>query len=454
MKRNGSARLPFVVGIMFCLMLFLGLPLLWIMGAKARLQQAEKEVVKERQIARAAHLPLTAKDMERNPPVADANNAAPIYRQIGSNFKAKAAQITPLEKTALEITKPNTPPASIADARKLVALCQPELALMEQAAQKPACDFKRDWDRGPDLLLPEYADMRKMARLVAIKAELLERDGKPMEALKQIEIGSKMVQHLSEEPILIGMLVQIALEAILDREWHNLVNRHWQDASFLTRAEQVSKGFGKLPDFRNAMRGEVIMGIVAIRMIREKKFDTNQIVNQSGGNEQSPKMQFSAESAPIFEKNLLSYWRKAFAAMNEAQGSALQVAQAMDKVAKEEEVEIKKDPAGHALNAILMPVFSQAGNKTVHVEAMRKLRELKILLLQRRAKHGSFPADLSGFDAKLTTDPFTGKPLHYKRENNGFRLWSVGANGVDDGGQRKVGNDGAADVVTSFPLND
>jgi hypothetical protein len=36
---------------------------------------------------------------------------------------------------------------------------------------------------------------------------------------------------------------------------------------------------------------------------------------------------------------------------------------------------------------------------------------------------------------RLPDDPFSGKPLVYRLTDEGFRLYSVGPNGVDDGGK-------------------
>ena len=54
--------------------------------------------------------------------------------------------------------------------------------------------------------------------------------------------------------------------------------------------------------------------------------------------------------------------------------------------------------------------------------------------------NGSYPrrldhlAVLSGDALK---DPFTGAPLHYERTGGGYRLWSVGPNMTDDGGEQR-----------------
>ena len=45
--------------------------------------------------------------------------------------------------------------------------------------------------------------------------------------------------------------------------------------------------------------------------------------------------------------------------------------------------------------------------------------------------------------AVAPVDPFTGKPLEYRREGDGFLIYSAGPDGRDDGGSR----DGSADLV-------
>jgi hypothetical protein len=53
-------------------------------------------------------------------------------------------------------------------------------------------------------------------------------------------------------------------------------------------------------------------------------------------------------------------------------------------------------------------------------------------------EHGSYPTNLADLvpnylDA-VTLDPFGGRPLHYRQTSQGFLLYSVGPDGIDDGG--------------------
>ena len=60
-------------------------------------------------------------------------------------------------------------------------------------------------------------------------------------------------------------------------------------------------------------------------------------------------------------------------------------------------------------------------------------------LARYKAKHGEYPEtleDVKGLMLSDGTDPFTGKALKYRLEEDGsFTIWSVGDNLKDDGGE-------------------
>jgi len=136
--------------------------------------------------------------------------------------------------------------------------------------------------------------------------------------------------------------------------------------------------------------------------------------------------------------------------MNKTNGDPMPIHLVLQKATADEEKTYKADEVGHLLNTILMSSVTQQGSKIVRTQAMRRMRILKIELLKYRLTHGTFPDDLKQFDVMTVTDPFDGKPLRYRREGAGFRLWSVGENLKDDGGQTRVGDNKNADVVTFY----
>ena len=62
-----------------------------------------------------------------------------------------------------------------------------------------------------------------------------------------------------------------------------------------------------------------------------------------------------------------------------------------------------------------------------------------IAIERYRRDRGQIPNDLKQlvpeFMPQVPTDPFDGKPLRYVVEDGEYLIYSVGKNGVDDGGQ-------------------
>lgn len=86
---------------------------------------------------------------------------------------------------------------------------------------------------------------------------------------------------------------------------------------------------------------------------------------------------------------------------------------------------------------------NQHGNEMVGLvayhEAIRRLTITAIALERHRLRHGSYPGSLTVLVPdvlrEVPVDLQDAQPLRYRREANGeFLLWSIGKNGVDDGG--------------------
>ncbi|MBX3095302.1 MAG: hypothetical protein KF812_00425 [Fimbriimonadaceae bacterium] len=66
--------------------------------------------------------------------------------------------------------------------------------------------------------------------------------------------------------------------------------------------------------------------------------------------------------------------------------------------------------------------------------AKTRLLALTALIVADTKRDGKAPADLSKYPPSLTTDPYSLKSFLYRAAGREFRLYSVGANGLDDGG--------------------
>jgi hypothetical protein len=95
----------------------------------------------------------------------------------------------------------------------------------------------------------------------------------------------------------------------------------------------------------------------------------------------------------------------------------------------------------HPLNALLVPVFSPAGEKEASEVATMRLVGCAAAIRLHKLRTGKYPASLEALQlGEMIIDPFSGKPFVYKTDPRfGFLLYSVSQNRVDDGGQSPYG---------------
>jgi hypothetical protein len=106
---------------------------------------------------------------------------------------------------------------------------------------------------------------------------------------------------------------------------------------------------------------------------------------------------------------------------------------------------------GKLLTVMMMPAFDAAAEAENRAHTREALGQLGFALAAHHADHGTYPDSLSALAPKyidrVPNDLYTGQPLHYRREGAGCLLYSVGANGVDDGGRTFDSKSQGDDIV-------
>ena len=96
----------------------------------------------------------------------------------------------------------------------------------------------------------------------------------------------------------------------------------------------------------------------------------------------------------------------------------------------------------YGLSSIIIPNTYKAASTTVRNETLRRLAVVAIALKRFQMQNYSLPPTLEAlvpnFISVLPFDPMSGKSLCYRVDSStGFVLYSVGEDGVDDGGLAK-----------------
>lgn len=336
-----------------------------------------------------------------------------------------------------------------------LAKLAPTLAVIESATARPQCIFQRNWELGTYVMFPEYGYAKSTARLLATRAVLEAEHGEIEESTHSLLSAARLCRHIGDEPILISSLVEVANEAILDRAMERIIDHHPTDLTLLSGVREAVVALGPPMSLRHALQAELPMTLTAMDGLAKHPTDWNLMVsgsNELPGSSVEPNLMGRLVAfGPVrdaLKVNLIQYWREIDRRL--PQDSADYEKQSI--VMKDMEQTLDADKRWNSvLTKISAPVFSQSTDSLGKSLAIRRIRLAQISVLISKAKTGKYPLKLDGKAADLI-DPFGQQPLNYKRTLAGFKVYSIGADRVDDGGLVRSSNDsGTYDLVASYP---
>lgn len=410
-----------------------GLPLAGALLFGVGTSRAASTLRKQEAAARREGIPLTPADLNEIVRVPWTDNAAPIY-QAAIKLEKSDLQIS----GALRVLK-NAPLSKIAvgapvptQMAAVLPTLAPLLAKYEEGSRRSGCDWNRAWQKGFKLLFPEYASLKRASRIFTIRAIVRSRVGAWPAALADIAAADRIAHHASKDPIFIGGLVHIASERIALIGLNALVMENGRNPLFVAAAEKTLAAFGRLPNFRRSVGGEVVM----IRQEVPYFYSWEDLNDQSKLHKPSDLerrfMQSSFEQDSLNSAALSAYrelyrvipvgvknWRRGLAEVQ----------------ALTERIESDKSPE-NSVPRILFPSYSEGIEAVGALIEVRRLTAVSLRLCAVRNASGRYPQALPHYD-ELSIDPFTDKPFHYRPEPGGQLLYGVGPDGIDHGGKSR-----------------
>jgi len=367
--------------------------------------------------------------------VPDAQNAALVYEQA-----TKSLQLTPEEKIALVVLPPKQSRHQKLVAEVAIRKNQRTLALVRKAASMPLCRFDVKWNQDPLLVaFPYYAKMRDLARLVGAQARLEAENGDTIAALDNVRAIFGISQHLSNEPTYIGFLVAQSMNAIASNTLVKVL-----ETTPLT-VVQAHNFQSSLPDtdwaesLRHGMLGERTLSASAYYRLG---YSAMSLATEDGPDLSTkaytyPLLWFASPILKLDQVQSLRLWRQLI------DSNELMQIPAGEDFYQSFNSAVNETPRYAVLTRILMPVFSNVAYARDNAEVRRRQREIGLALACYRTNNGQYPANLQ-LAEKLWGKPFAAdvygnKPFMYRTEKEGFRLYSVGANGVDNEGKGQMG---------------
>lgn len=223
------------------------IPFVWHRIRDARDAAALNEQLK---LARAEGMATTAAEYRAGIPSAKPEeNAAPLYRKLRGGNQPNWSKL--ISDVVLRGDA-----ASLRAAKDALAEREDNLKLAEQAAKFPRCWFDRPWEDGVAVLFPEYAQMKNVAKALALRGTVAAWERRPDDALADAGRIFTIAAHAGEEPHPIAHLVRESIQAIGIRalaEWGLHVRSEKRYAIALGRAAASMTA----PDLKSEVRGEL-----------------------------------------------------------------------------------------------------------------------------------------------------------------------------------------------------
>ena len=422
----------------------IGIILLCGVGGYTGFGIPESDYNRELEQAEAVGLPSQPEKYQRV--VADADNAAPFYRKAFSEWES-FSQKNPEIASNLGAGRVSTAYGSDA-ARRDFAKIRHIFQLLDMAAEKPSLTLNHLYAGGALMDVPEFTEMKTFVKLRAFYARALARKSDFKGAYRELEQCAAIPRQMGQDnPTLIVLLVQIALRSIVLRTLEQTLCQHGRSPVASAAGLRVIDALGSIPNYRTAVRGEYALALGTMNGLADAKQRSEFLRSSNPDAESQTSHRLSTEEVllglPSFRYQMMApvvrFYRTSYRQLP-TDPEAVPELLRLDRIL-EAQYPAKNWPTDYLLGMMVLPVsIAPAVAKT---SAEEKLIRLLAINLGRPGGVWIPP--------NFPHDPFSDKPFGSKITKDGFRIWSTGRNGVDDGGVILSNGDMSGDIVVGYP---
>lgn len=385
--------------------------------------QFQAELLKAKQ----AGLPTTiAEIIPKMPPAYE--NAALVYMAI---YDAKKYPVSRQDAAAYNVLKLGShTDAEWSAARTFVTNHTALLAAIHKAASLPTCVMPMQYAGGdPASIRFRYLGGFRLALgLLEIESLVLAKDGKSLNAVRNETLGFHISeQALTSYPILVSVIEFRDLEAATLRCMQHILLLRGNDPAVAAAVEGAVDRYGVVRSGVPALRDEFALGIAETQYIWK---NGPQALMDAAGNG-SPQPPFNLPPRmfnALMDANgtyLIKLERESIDA------ASLPYPQASVKYTDIVNRGAISGDMQTFLSSFLFPAWPP--DLDARYKAEIAVTQAAAAAFEFKGKRGQFPDVLSDAMTTVPTDPFDLKPIRYRREVDGFVVYSVGETGKYDG---------------------
>lgn len=392
--------------------------------------------------ARSAGFPVEPEDLFLEPAPKDEDNAARFYEQMvelpepsGKEYEIQGSHHLAVLSGYSDFDRDQVQSYFAANSQLI--------RLAESASDRPGFFMNKDWSNPVTVLFPELAKSKHVSKLFASRATLRQEEGDVEGALTDLGRILVIAEHMQASGHIIGQLVAIADRRIYAKAVETMASFPTANEQFYTGVLAQLDQWPTRVDWTQALRLEAYSSVWIPRNLDsffDEYYDSG--VFDSGWPEDESDWEMLSWRLPKTRNDAaslsLEYWTHVLETYDPDSIDPMTWARGIDA----------RMPSGSGFwraSEALVIWFSldlePAIRSGISDSANREVLASSLVAILAYRQSNDYLA--SG----LRTDPWSGADLIFKEVGNGFMLYSIGQNGIDDGGDRERSND----IVFEYP---
>lgn len=296
------------------------------------------------------------------------------------------------------------------------------IAQLQELAAKGQPWFELHLEDGVEMRLPDLGMLRDFGNLLVAQAALEKHLGNSSEAVATLLVHYQYAEILAGEPVLMLQSLRQAMHATNISMLCSLFEPGELTTEQAIQLQQVYQALEFRPMASQVLTFELQSGLDMFRSFRAAPIHPKgRLIEQFA--EAVYKGPLGAAWAEMDEAAFASFYGEYIEASKQTYFEARERMIAL-------EAESRAYSIWHPLSNVFRPSISVWLRSTARAEAMRDLAVLGLKI----EEHFRQPGHYAEAPEALSTDPFSGTHYHFQPANNGFTLYSVGVDGIDDGG--------------------
>lgn len=338
-------------------------------------------------------------------------------------------------------------PEYVAETKEILGQCRAGLEAMKAARGAPKGGVRLVLAE-PDPLKTPLEHLQQLRLLAAVYGtqSLVDADaGRIDPAMDSASAILEVAQCIGDEPLLLSQLIRVAIAAIAVGASERALGLGEATPETLAKLQTRFLGETEVPRLVWALRGERATMHTLLEKLDSGAVSLNHISGEPASLGQSVGFRVVRKHIPAQQATLIRHFNAVLVAARLPLGPTR--TDALEVVYKEV-LATPFDPEHVFLR--LFPAVPKLTTADLRVTASLRCAAAALACERLRLKTGRFPETLAELPKEMLVatpeDPFTGTALLYEKSAEGVKVYSVGVDGIDDGGNLAFGTEPGTDL--------